>query len=393
MDKPVPKISYVKGFAPWGWVLGSGIYVDDVNAEFLSQSLTLAAIGVATLAALIVFSSIIVSGVLRQLGGEPARIAEIAERIAKGDLCVESAGGKAPVGAFASVMDMVAKLSDVMEYVKSISGSLTGASQQVSMTAQTLSQGATEQASVAEEVSSSVEEMTAIIKQNADNSLSVEEVSRRSAAAANEGGVAVGNAVAAMNQIAERIGIIDDIARNTNLLALNAAIEAARAGEAGRGFAVVASEVRKLAERSQGAAREIVSLSANSVKVAVAAGQTIDTVVKDIRNTAEKVQEISSASGEQSAGATQIQKAIMQLDTVIQHNAAASEELASMSEEMNAQALRLDETLAFFKLPERKYPAPLKTDAAETEALPPPRAERLALADAPSGEAAAASRT
>jgi methyl-accepting chemotaxis protein len=153
-----------------------------------------------------------------------------------------------------------------------------------------------------------------------------------------------------MKQIAEKISIIEEIARQTNLLALNAAIEAARAGEHGKGFAVVASEVRKLAERSQAAAGEIGSLSASSVGIAEEAGQMLQKLVPDIRKTAELVQEISAASNEQNTGAQQVNKAIQQLDTVVQQNASAAEEMASTAEELSSQALKLQDTIAFFRL-------------------------------------------
>ncbi len=156
--------------------------------------------------------------------------------------------------------------------------------------------------------------------------------------------------VAAMKQIAEKISIIEEIARQTDLLALNAAIEAARAGEHGKGFAVVASEVRKLAERSQTAAGEIGKLSSTSVEIAESAGEMLKKLVPDIQRTAELVQEISAASAEQNSGAEQINTALQQLDQVIQQNAAASEEMSSTAEELAAQAEQLQDTISFFML-------------------------------------------
>jgi methyl-accepting chemotaxis protein len=195
-----------------------------------------------------------------------------------------------------------------------------------------------------------MEEMGASIRQNADGAKTTEAIASKAAAAAQEGGAAVGETLDAMTEIAAKINIIDEIARNTNLLALNAAIEAARAGESGKGFAVVASEVRKLAERSQIAAGEILSLSKKSVDVAERAGALLGTIVPSILKTAELVQEIAMSSQEQSAGADQISKAIVQLDTVIQRNASASEQMASMAEELTSQAANLTETMSFFKI-------------------------------------------
>jgi len=221
--------------------------------------------------------------------------------------------------------------------------------QQVSSSAQGISSGATEQAASGEEVSASMQEMTATIRQNADNSEVTEKMARKAAKEAAEGGAVVVEAVAAMKEIAGKIGIVEEIARQTNLLALNAAIEAARAGEAGKGFAVVASEVRKLAERSQVAAREITELSGSTVERAERAGKLIGSIVPDIRKTAELVQEISASTREQSSGVEQVNKALAQLDRVIQQNASSSEELASMAEELSAQARRMLESLSFFK--------------------------------------------
>jgi uncharacterized protein Yka (UPF0111/DUF47 family) len=224
---------------------------------------------------------------------------------------------------------------------------VAAASEQLSSTSEEIAQGAAEQASSVEEASSSMEEMAANIRQNADNAMQTEKIAQKSAADALEGGGAVKQTVDAMKLIAEKISIIEEIARQTDLLALNAAIEAARAGEHGKGFAVVASEVRKLAERSQTAAAEISQLSGSSVEVAERAGKMLDHLVPDIQKTAELVQEITCASKEQDDGAEQINGAIQQLDQVVQQNASGAEEMASTAEELSSQAQELTSILSY----------------------------------------------
>jgi methyl-accepting chemotaxis protein len=245
---------------------------------------------------------------------------------------------------------MVDKLKGIIANVTSAASNVAAGSQELSAGAEQLSQGATEQASSTEEASSSVEEMAANIKQNADNATETEKIARQSAEDARASGEAVNNAVKAMQTIAEKILIVQEIARQTDLLALNAAVEAARAGEHGKGFAVVAAEVRKLAERSQTAAADISTLSGDTAKAAHAAGQMLDKLVPDIKRTAELVSEISAASREQNVGADQINSAIQQLDKVTQQNASAAEEMSSTSEELAEQAEHLQSAIAYFRV-------------------------------------------
>jgi methyl-accepting chemotaxis protein len=287
----------------------------------------------------------------RQLGGEPAYVAEIATRVSNGDLTldVQTRANDTSSVLFA-MKTMVGKLSEVVTEVNSAAVALAGASEEVSATAQSLSQASSEQAAGVEETSASMEQMTASISQNTENAKVTDGMATKAAKEAAEGGEAVNATVAAMQQIAKKIVIIDDIAYQTNLLALNAAIEAARAGEHGKGFAVVAAEVRKLAERSQVAAQEIGEVATSSVELADKAGKLLNEMVPNIKKTSELVQEITAASEEQSSGVSQINAAVGQLSQTTQQNASSSEELASTAEEMSSQAEQLQQTMSFFRL-------------------------------------------
>ena len=295
----------------------------------------------------------ILRSTLKQLGGEPAYVAEVVKRIANGDLSVKVAIRDGDNNSMlASVKNMVEKLSGIIGEVRLAADALSNAAGQVSATAQSLSQSSSEQAASVEETTASMEEMTASITQNTENARMTDGMASKAAKEAGEGGEAVKSTVDAMQQIADKIGIIDDIAYQTNLLALNAAIEAARAGEHGKGFAVVAAEVRKLAERSQVAAQEIGTVAGKSVKLAERAGHLLGEMVPTIAKTSDLVQEIASASQEQSSGVGQINGAMMQLNQATQQNASASEELAATAEELGGQAGQLQELMQFFQLEE-----------------------------------------
>ncbi|MBH5388872.1 methyl-accepting chemotaxis protein [Bradyrhizobium diversitatis] len=276
--------------------------------------------------------------------------AAVANEIAQGNLTVEAKplSDKDTLGL--ALERMIEKLRQIVSEALTAAQNVSAGSQELSASAEQLSQGATEQASSAEEASSSMEEMAANVKQNADNANQTEKIAAQSAKDAEASGAAVGRAVSAMQTIAEKITIVQEIARQTDLLALNAAVEAARAGEHGKGFAVVASEVRKLAERSQAAAAEIGTLSTDTVKVAQEAGAMLSKLVPDIKKTAELVEEITAACREQDVGSAQINQAIQQLDKVGQQNASASEQVSSTSEELASQAEQLQSTIAYFRI-------------------------------------------
>jgi len=287
---------------------------------------------------------------MTRMTGNLRNTAQIANQIANGDLTVspKPLSEKDTLGI--ALEQMVERLRGVVADAIAAAENVSSGSQELSASSEQVSQGATEQAASAEEASASMEEMASNIKQNADNAAQTEKIARQSAKDAELSGEAVSRAVQAMRTIAEKIGIVQEIARQTDLLALNAAVEAARAGEHGKGFAVVASEVRKLAERSQSAAAEISAMSGDTVKSAQEAGDMLGRLVPDIRKTAELVSEISAACREQDIGAAQINEAIQQLDKVTQQNAGASEEMSATSEELATQAEELQASIAFFKV-------------------------------------------
>jgi len=277
-------------------------------------------------------------------------ITQLAEAMAQGNLTVEVKERSERDLLMRALNAMISRLSDVVVNVKVAAETVADGSRDMRKNAETMSQGAALQAASAEEVSSSMEQMAANIRQNADNAKQTEGLALQSAEYAEQSGKVVSDAVSAMEQIAKKIMIIEEIAMQTRLLSLNATIEAARAQEHGKAFSVVASEVRKLSDVTRKAAEEISELATSTVQVSKQAGEMLTTLLPSIHRTTELVQEISAASYEQNSGAEQVNNAIQQLDQVIQRNAATAENFATMSEELDGQAAQLRETMEFFTI-------------------------------------------
>jgi methyl-accepting chemotaxis protein len=273
-----------------------------------------------------------------------------ARLVAEGDLTIDIKKRSENDQLMQSLTDMVKSTANIITEFQIAADNITTSSDQMNAASQQMSQGASEQASSAEEVSSSMEQMAANIQQNTENAKQTEKIALKAADGISLVNDASDQTLKFMRDIADKVSIIGEIARQTNILALNAAVEAARAGEHGKGFAVVAAEVRKLAERSQVAAVEIESLTKNSVRATEESGKLLADIAPEINRTSKLVQEIAAASNEQNSGAEQVNNAIQQLNQVTQQNAAASEEMATSSEELSDQAQKLMKMIDHFKI-------------------------------------------
>jgi methyl-accepting chemotaxis protein len=287
----------------------------------------------------------------------------VADQMSEGNLTVQvtpRSGDDSFANAFVS---MIGTLSRVIGDMRSGAAAITSASQQLTASAQSLSEGANDEAASVEETTSSLEEINSSIARNATSSREMEQMALKGVKDADESAKAIQQMLAVMKTIADKVSIIEEIANQTNLLALNAAIEAARAGEHGRGFNVVATEVRKLAERSQAAAKEITRLTGSSQEVAEASGALLSELVPSIRKTANIVQTVAAASSDQASGIEQVTRALGQVDEITQRNAAAAEQLAAMAEEMSAQADTLQRQVSFFSVKGDGAAAPVPAPA------------------------------
>ncbi len=323
----------------------------EIQEQAVSKQRLIVGVAAVAMLAMLSISLLIVRNLLHQLGAEPAYAVEVMHHLADGDLSDDIAvADKDEASLMYAIRKTSESLAGTIADVRATADRLVNAAGEVSATAQSLSQASSEQASSVEQTTANVEQMSESIARNTTNAELTNDMAGRAAEEAVAGSKAVRDTVDAMRQIADKIGIVDDIAYQTNLLALNAAIEAARAGDAGRGFAVVAAEVRKLAERSQVAAQEIGEVASSSVRIAEGAGALFEKMAPTIGKTSELVREIAAASQQQTSGVAHINGAMGQLNQATQINAAASEELAATAAEMHGQVDRLHELMDFFRL-------------------------------------------
>jgi methyl-accepting chemotaxis protein len=358
------KISYSQWYQPWDIHFATGAYFDQIDAAFHAQLIKslLRAGGIAFVVVLMVWLSM--RSIKATIGGEPSRAVHIATRIADGDLRAET-GLTFPDGSLLDALyRMRGRLADIVAEVQRGAGMVTLNSQQLAQGNDDLSQRTQEQASSLEETAASMEEMTATVKQNAENAMQADQLTRAAREQAERGGAVAEEVMQAManigessRRIADIVGLIDEIAFQTNLLALNAAVEAARAGEHGRGFGVVAAEVRRLAQSSGAASRDIKRLIAESTErvevgemLVAQSAEALQAIVGGVKRVTDIVAEIAAASQEQSAGVDQVNIAITQIDQVTQENAALVEEAAAAAKSMQDQADALHRQMGYFTI-------------------------------------------
>ena len=358
----VQKASYVKSFAPWGWIVGSGVYLDTINAMVWSRSISFMIFALVIMAALITICLFIARSITRPMH----HAIKVAQSVAAGDLStrIEVENRNETGQLMQALKDMNASLLQTVRQVRTGTDTIASASAQIASGNLDLSQRTEQQASSLEETAASMEELTSTVKQNADNARQANQLAQSASQVALQGGTVVAQVVDTMGsintssrKIVDIISVIDGIAFQTNILALNAAVEAARAGEQGRGFAVVATEVRSLAQRSAAAAKEIKALIDDSVskvdtgsQLVAQAGSTMEQIVASIRRVTDIMGEITAASREQTLGIEQVNQAIGEMDGVTQQNAALVEQAAAAAHALQDQANNLAQVVSIFKI-------------------------------------------
>ena len=362
---PVPKVSYVKGFAPWGWIIASGVYIDGVDASFHARLLTASVYTLVLAAVLIGVSIFIARSLIVQLGGEPSYASAVTKDIAAGKLTGDIVlKQNDTTSLLASIKMMRDEIADLIRQIKTGAETISHASKEIASGNLDLSARTESQAGSLEETASTMEELTSTVRQNADNARQARQLASSASDVAIKGSSVVSEVVATMEvinassqKIVDIISVIDGIAFQTNILALNAAVEAARAGEQGRGFAVVATEVRNLAQRSALAAKEIKTLINDSVdnvghgtRLVDAAGKTMEAILESVKKVNDVISEITAATGEQSTGIEQVNLAIIEMDNATQQNAALVEQAAAAAASMEEQAGHLMAAVGMFDL-------------------------------------------